>query len=122
MREDQYDYIINKPELNEDTLAHYGIKGMKWRKHLKGVKAKITGGIKQKIYNKGRKRDFNQQLDYVNGKIVNDIKDRKSSAYAFGAANTDRLSPEEFNRGLKYEHSYRLDTEMSKYKKRNKKR
>lgn len=31
-----YDYIIEKPELNEETLAHYGIKGMKWRKKLKG--------------------------------------------------------------------------------------
>lgn len=31
-----YDYIIEKPELNEETLAHYGIKGMKWKKHLKG--------------------------------------------------------------------------------------
>lgn len=31
-----YDYVTTKPELNEETLAHYGIKGMKWRKHLKG--------------------------------------------------------------------------------------
>lgn len=31
--EEYYDYIISKPELNEDTLAHYGVKGMKWRKH-----------------------------------------------------------------------------------------
>ena len=28
-----YDYVIEKPELNEETLAHYGVKGMKWRKH-----------------------------------------------------------------------------------------
>ena len=27
-----YDYIIEKPELNEETLAHYGVKGMKWNK------------------------------------------------------------------------------------------
>lgn len=31
--EEYYDYIVSKPELNEDTLAHYGVKGMKWRKH-----------------------------------------------------------------------------------------
>lgn len=45
----EYDYIINKPELNEDTLAHYGVKGMKWRKHLKGkyysAKSKATAGL-----------------------------------------------------------------------------
>lgn len=28
----QYDYVITKPPLEEDTLAHYGIKGMKWRR------------------------------------------------------------------------------------------
>lgn len=27
-----YDYVITKPELNEETLMHFGIKGMKWRK------------------------------------------------------------------------------------------
>lgn len=29
-----YDYVIEKPELNENTLAHYGIKGMKWKNHI----------------------------------------------------------------------------------------
>ena len=28
-----YDYVITKPDLNEDTLAHYGVKGMKWKRH-----------------------------------------------------------------------------------------
>jgi len=28
-----YDGVIEKPELNEETLAHYGIKGMKWKNH-----------------------------------------------------------------------------------------
>lgn len=26
----EYDYIISKPPLDEDTLAHYGVLGMKW--------------------------------------------------------------------------------------------
>ena len=26
-----YDGIITKPPLDEDTLAHYGVKGMKWK-------------------------------------------------------------------------------------------
>lgn len=34
-----YDYIIEKPELNEDTLTHYGIKGMKWKKRKGTIKS-----------------------------------------------------------------------------------
>lgn len=26
----EYDYIITKPELNEDLLMHFGVKGMRW--------------------------------------------------------------------------------------------
>lgn len=37
-----YDYIITKPSLDEDTLAHYGVKGMKWGKR-KSRKRNITG-------------------------------------------------------------------------------
>ena len=39
-----YDYIATKPELDDDLLAHYGIKGMKWRKRLGQIvnKAKNT--------------------------------------------------------------------------------
>ena len=48
MREDQYDYIINKPELNEDTLAHYGVKGMKWRRR-KGSTVAGSGDKIEKI-------------------------------------------------------------------------
>ena len=43
-----YDYVSTKPELNEETLTHYGIKGMKWRK-------KLTNGynsVRDKLINK----------------------------------------------------------------------
>ena len=33
-----YDYVVTKPPLNEDTLTHYGVKGMKWRKKRKSFK------------------------------------------------------------------------------------
>jgi len=65
-----YDYIITKPNLDEDLLMHYGVKGMKWRKR-KGTtskplsrKKKITGdgkGIKVKKDQPYRVRD----IDYV---------------------------------------------------------
>lgn len=47
-----YDYIIEKPPLNEDTLAHYGVKGMKWR-HRKGRKSTV-----RKARNRGKKNPY----------------------------------------------------------------
>lgn len=44
-----YDYIITKPELNEDTLAHYGIKGMKWRKIKNKIKNSLPGASKRRM-------------------------------------------------------------------------
>ena len=47
-----YDYVVTKPPLNEDTLTHYGVKGMKWRKRKKGVyqrPAKMSKSLKDKI-------------------------------------------------------------------------
>ena len=52
-----YDYIITKPPLDEDTLAHYGVKGMRWH-HRKGssnrpssrkrnIKGKGSGAVKK---------------------------------------------------------------------------
>jgi len=74
MREDQYDYIINKPELNEDTLAHFGIKGMKWRKHLRKLSNKLPGAAGR------RKNKYNAQ------KIADDIESgRANTAYGKSA-------------------------------------
>ena len=52
-----YDGVITKPELNEDTLAHYGIKGMKWKKRLKN--AYYRGKSKLGETNVGLLRKFN---------------------------------------------------------------
>ncbi len=55
-----YDYIITKPELNEDTLAHFGIKGMKWKRHKKrpiSRKKNVTDN------GKGVKRRNDKRLD-----------------------------------------------------------
>lgn len=51
-----YDYIITKPELNEDTLAHYGIKGMKWHKKLKGKYYSTKSKIGEAVTKRNRKK------------------------------------------------------------------
>ena len=73
-----YDYIITKPPLNEETLAHYGIKGMKWGK----VKDRVKSGLKwqaSKVKNKAleakTKRNRKKttvdasEVTYGNGKL-----------------------------------------------------
>lgn len=44
----EYDYIITKPPLDDETLMHYGIKGMKWRRK-KGRKSKTISRSRKKI-------------------------------------------------------------------------
>jgi len=52
-----YDGVIEKPELNEETLAHYGIKGMKWKNH----KAKILEDAYEE--KKQRGEEIKEQLN-----------------------------------------------------------
>lgn len=66
-----YDYIIEKPELNEETLAHYGVKGMKWRK--KRSRGQVLGKNKKSFARKdqGYPKAEGNHDDYtlkVNGK------------------------------------------------------
>lgn len=47
-----YDYVVTKPPLNEETLAHYGIKGMKWKKRkakLKGKALELRAKVNRKL-------------------------------------------------------------------------
>lgn len=50
-----YDYVITKPDLNEETLAHYGVKGMKWRRHK--IKTASKGTTKYNYLNDLYKTD-----------------------------------------------------------------
>lgn len=59
-----YDYIITKPPLNEDTLAHYGVKGMKWRKH-KTVTGPLTGDTAYKIISGWSDKEYQARLARV---------------------------------------------------------
>lgn len=42
--------FISDIDLNEETLAHYGVKGMKWRRRKKGTKTKTKDDFRR-IYN-----------------------------------------------------------------------
>lgn len=75
-----YDGIVGKPDLDE-ALEHYGIKGMKWRKHLANLKNKaslLKTKINRKLkgmsadqisYNYGQtSRPWNNSIRKDNGK------------------------------------------------------
>lgn len=49
-----YDYIITKPELCEETLAHYGIKGMEWRNK--------KGRTKESLRSNGRPKSRKRRI------------------------------------------------------------
>ena len=58
-----YDGIINKPDIDEIIIEHYGVKGMKWRKRLKGKVSLLSTKVRRKL--KGMSAD---QISYDNGK------------------------------------------------------
>lgn len=58
MIEKSFTYSYEKPELNEYTLEHYGVKGMKWRKRKAKkdyiVKGHSSGGSQSVKYRSER--------------------------------------------------------------------
>ena len=60
----EYDYIITKPPLNEETLAHYGVKGMKWNKR-KAVTGPLTGDAAYKIISGWSDKEYQARLAKV---------------------------------------------------------
>ncbi len=49
---DNYDGIMNKPDLDEKLLMHYGVKGMKWHKKTKRLSDSMKELRKRKYYAK----------------------------------------------------------------------
>ena len=60
--------FIGDIDLNEETLAHYGVKGMKWRRRkarLKGKALELRAKVNRKI-----KDMSDDQISYNNGKFT----------------------------------------------------
>lgn len=69
-----YDYVTTKPELNEETLAHYGIKGMKWRKRLKGKYYSMKSKLGEK------KTKFTRTLNLIDKEVATTNNGKKMAS------------------------------------------
>ena len=78
-----YDGVNTKPPLNDDTLQHYGVKGMKWGKTKKG---KMREG--QKAERKTKFRRWNKNLD---PSTITDEGGRKVVNYGSGLSFKEQL-------------------------------
>lgn len=61
-------YLEHRLEESDDYLAHYGVKGMKWRKHKAGLQNELSN-IKTDLRNRGYGDDKHTYVDPVNGRI-----------------------------------------------------
>lgn len=98
-----YDYVIEKPELNEDTLAHYGIKGMKWKnhlvKHLVNAKGRIKSALGLNIPGLYRKGDSDPHRIAMENMGYQSTRDyARHIVNSFGPAK-GKLQPRQMNRG-----------------------
>lgn len=103
-----YDCVSTKPDIDEIFIAHYGVKGMKWHKRLKGALYKLKNKIKPK------KMSEEQISKYVHSHIIDDIKSGKASVIepASPRARESRL-------GHKYNWDLRDSLEKSVRNERN---
>lgn len=82
-----YDYVITKPPLNEETLMHYGVKGMRW------------GRRKQQLISQGySRRQARRQVHLEKGLVdatnrISSYADKKINKYKRkmeGAGDTNK--------------------------------
>jgi len=72
-----YDGVAVKPDLDE-ALEHYGVKGMKWRKHLKSALSKASRIVKYRnpIARKRAKKNVKESEDRGFKKTLNEEQNR----------------------------------------------
>ena len=81
--------IIHEGELlhtdsSTDVLEHYGVKGMKWGKHLRSTTTKLYDNHKENLRYKYRKSGLNEEQ--VEQKLQKRLKNEKRAALAAGGA------------------------------------
>lgn len=75
-----YDCVTSKPDIDDIFIAHYGVKGMKWHKRLKGK-------IQDKINDRKRRKRNNR---YVASKLAEEALERRIPLdWAHDAAKKD---------------------------------
>lgn len=81
--------FIGDIDLNEETLTHYGVKGMKWR-HRKGTKRKTDTDRARKNY-RDRQKAAENAMYMINGERVSKAEwDEHQTARRYALKNTDQ--------------------------------
>lgn len=94
-----YDYIITKPELNEETLMHYGVLGMKWghrkldRQLSRIDKAYDRNKKRRTKYSSWRNEKYNKKISKAKSK--GNLEKAKKYSYKKEDFNED------YNKGTK---------------------
>lgn len=90
-------YLEHRLAESDDYLAHYGVKGMKWKKHLKRAMVPNDLTFEKKAYKwgdntaKGVRLDFDKHNGWSNGVGVELQKNKKTGEKSLRFYNTRRV-------------------------------
>lgn len=93
MEYEQFDYLITKPELSEEMLAHYGVPGMKW-------------GVRKSPQKSGNGRTRKKRLN--RSSLRTDGGRKVVSSRAFPSASTTPKKAKSTNSGSRKETAKRV--------------
>ncbi len=134
-----YDYVSIKPPLNENTLTHYGVKGMKWKRSRK---KKIVSGTStpyiddhnwnahdRSVYERNQKMLHKWKMDHDNHyrtqKQSEFTKDKRPKINDIIVGNklmkknlTAHVPLNNLNKNPKYKDKPKLTPKFVKYKKK----
>lgn len=115
----EYDGCIVKPDLNEDLLEHFGVKGMRWR-HRKSSLNTAVGIISKYVGKKLKKYKHAPEKTtdkYVESHINDDIKDKRAKS----KDDDSSVSFKDHLKNGKNKYSSKFREEVEKEKKKGRK-